>query len=836
MESSQSLLVKGSREKGNRTRVLGDFYVERFIARDIRLLVVADGQGHPQALAAAEQLTLVLSDTLRTAVAMGQDFSEALTRGFQKANETLYHLFRQGEPSHSEGDLGLSCVCGVVSGNDLILAHVGDCRCYLFRKGRMMLRTQDHTQASVLVEKLTIAPQDAATNPGRYIPSRLIGATGTLDPEVRKQPIPLHAGDLLLLCTDGVHDVLDEGRIVRITQSTTPMMIPDRLIEECGLVGQGDDATALLAALEPEDVVRGASKTALAPAARVNRDETEALSPNLTDGHATELFAPVPISRPFPATKPESFRPDHLEGSREAAPLAPSEHGTGPATSRDEEAPNSPAPDTGEMWPSQAEYPGDGEGDDSVTSEVPELQGDENSLVQKKPLLTPFLKEILFWALAGSILVGAGVAYMLASGPDEEETDTIQLKTPTKRPERDSGRVPPNDVVSYDVVEDTSDTSDPVDHDDQEVIGRSKDVESRKCPPSKCTGGCSKGIFCCPPTCIPDPGTVFCKEHGVPESKDCLAFVECRKALEDADTKVKEALAKESLSDCKSAYGRVAGICSPSSAVAARACRKELEPRLAAKERKCDDLERELKKRERERACVNAKSSVVKDPGGLTTVVECNDAKEKWGSAKNVCALAQMPGPLAADDPKARCEQITRCDATVVAYARHVDAIASKSYDVRQAACQNETPHNTATKDCMFLGSSAYYPTRIADLKKKKESLCNTPPDLCGMCAKDLAMEASGAIVLQEEQCKKKLKAFFKKNAKCRTCPLWEQTQQKHKCPEDIFVPSVGVPTVIPPEIKTVPSGGKEGVKSPEDKSDTNTIPVEPKAEEPLVL
>jgi protein phosphatase len=91
------------------------------------------------------------------------------------------------------------------------VAHVGDSRCYLIRKGEARLITRDHTVASEHERIGILSAQEAAEVTTRHVLSRSLGSRRFVEPEIKQ--MPLLSGDVLLLCSDGLHGAVSAAEI-----------------------------------------------------------------------------------------------------------------------------------------------------------------------------------------------------------------------------------------------------------------------------------------------------------------------------------------------------------------------------------------------------------------------------------------------------------------------------------------------------------------------------------------------------------------------------------------------------------------------------------------------
>ena len=127
---------------------------------------------------------------------------------------------------------------------EVIIAHVGDSRAYLFRDRRLIALTRDHSLVEDLLAKGQIGPDEALVHPQRHILLRALGIEGQMEPDIISKDI--QSDDVLLLCTDGITKMLSEQQIgdcLRLT-SQTPEEACDRLIKEANASGGKDNSTA----------------------------------------------------------------------------------------------------------------------------------------------------------------------------------------------------------------------------------------------------------------------------------------------------------------------------------------------------------------------------------------------------------------------------------------------------------------------------------------------------------------------------------------------------------------------------------------------------------------
>ena len=130
-------------------------------------------------------------------------------------------------------------------GSYAILGHVGDSRIYLMRKGNIHQLTEDHSVISELMKSGKMTPEQAKKSPYAHVITRAVGAYEFVQADTLQ--VELVSGDLFLLCTDGLTDLLPEAELLGFTSSVEdPSRIPKELVEAANAAGGKDNITAVV--------------------------------------------------------------------------------------------------------------------------------------------------------------------------------------------------------------------------------------------------------------------------------------------------------------------------------------------------------------------------------------------------------------------------------------------------------------------------------------------------------------------------------------------------------------------------------------------------------------
>lgn len=137
-------------------------------------------------------------------------------------------------------------VCGILSEDQVILAWAGDSRASILHRGQLRQLTRDHSQVQLLIDEGLLSPDQAQRHPDRHVITCYLGCREGFAPEA--VTCNVEPGDTILLCTDGVHDVLDEQALTRLIDGTDDRAFPDLadvIVDRAIEAGTTDNATAL---------------------------------------------------------------------------------------------------------------------------------------------------------------------------------------------------------------------------------------------------------------------------------------------------------------------------------------------------------------------------------------------------------------------------------------------------------------------------------------------------------------------------------------------------------------------------------------------------------------
>ena len=206
--------------------------------------LVCDGMGGQTAVnVASDMARTIIADKIRKAVETGvmDDPRCLLEAALREANYSVYKR-SMVEPEYR--GMGTTAVVAFVRGETAYCAHVGDSRIYLLREGRLLQVTRDHSLVQELMEKGEIKPEEMRTHPNRNMITRAVGVGLTIETDLMQ--IPLCAGDKLLLCSDGLTNMVGNEQIAALLGQNTGEDACRLLIEEANKAGGMDNITAVV--------------------------------------------------------------------------------------------------------------------------------------------------------------------------------------------------------------------------------------------------------------------------------------------------------------------------------------------------------------------------------------------------------------------------------------------------------------------------------------------------------------------------------------------------------------------------------------------------------------
>ena len=231
------------------------------------LFAVADGMGGAKAGEVASGLA---ATALTEGPADGASGEERVTSLIQEANR---RVFRRANEDREASGMGTTMTVALVEANRVVFGHVGDSRAYLIRDGAIEQLTDDHSLVAELVRSGRLTPEEAEAHPQRSVITRAVGTEPDVD--VDTFAIEPADGDLFLICSDGLTDMVDDKSIIEAIEENRADL--DRaakaLVGAANRVGGEDNITVVFFEVGEE-----LADTAVTRPADLSRPDEDTLS------------------------------------------------------------------------------------------------------------------------------------------------------------------------------------------------------------------------------------------------------------------------------------------------------------------------------------------------------------------------------------------------------------------------------------------------------------------------------------------------------------------------------------------------------------------------------
>jgi serine/threonine protein phosphatase PrpC len=205
------------------------------------LFVVADGVGGMDLgeVASATAISVMTEQFAKSQ--SGSMLISLMPRLIEQANTAVHN--RRLEPEYRGKNMATTLVACALRYDQAVVSHVGDSRCYLVRNGQARQITQDHTLVNEQRKMGLISAGDISSSDARHVLIRSVGPEMFVSPDTTA--VSLQPGDVLVLCTDGLHDEMAETEIASIvSQKKDASQIARELVARGVEIDGGDNTTA----------------------------------------------------------------------------------------------------------------------------------------------------------------------------------------------------------------------------------------------------------------------------------------------------------------------------------------------------------------------------------------------------------------------------------------------------------------------------------------------------------------------------------------------------------------------------------------------------------------
>lgn len=240
-----NILFFGKTDVGLKRKRNEDTFV---VSPELGFCLAADGMG---GAAAGELASRIFAETTNTVFSgsNGRNEAETLTlvrKSFVVANQ---RILEHAEQNAEHKGMGCTAELVAFANGGFVLGHIGDSRTYRLRDGQLGQLTRDHSFVQDQINQGLITPEQAKQHHLRNVILRAVGVTENLAPDLLNGKAL--SGDIFLLCSDGLTDMVDDALIQRVLSSPSPLLQKtDELIEAANSAGGNDNITVVLSEIK----------------------------------------------------------------------------------------------------------------------------------------------------------------------------------------------------------------------------------------------------------------------------------------------------------------------------------------------------------------------------------------------------------------------------------------------------------------------------------------------------------------------------------------------------------------------------------------------------------
>jgi serine/threonine protein phosphatase PrpC len=284
------------------------------------VFALADGMG---GAAAGEVASRIAIEAFEAGLPPSGSAEERLAVVVQRANR---EIFDRAQSDQRLDGMGTTLTAVLLDSTNIALAHVGDSRAYRLRAGELTRLTEDHSLVEELVKDGKLTEEEAFEHPQRSIITRALGQEPIV--EVDTFSYAVRAGDVILLCSDGLTDMLMEAQVAELLVSSPNLATAaEGLIDAANQAGGRDNITVVLFRIEDADGSAGveAGDTRFIPA-------SEAAAAGLGAGSGAPARRPATERSSYVEPQPHALRDAVSSGAGRVTSRLPLARSQGPAT------------------------------------------------------------------------------------------------------------------------------------------------------------------------------------------------------------------------------------------------------------------------------------------------------------------------------------------------------------------------------------------------------------------------------------------------------------------------------------------------------------------------
>jgi len=237
-------IIVGNMSHTGMVRAVNEDYFGYYRIGDIDLLMIADGMGGHRGGKVASKIAV---DTVREYFEAHAKDNMPVESLIDESLSTANRMIRDYASANLElYGMGATAILLVVKGDTAYFRHLGDCRLYLIRDGKIKRLTKDHTLVQKMLDDGIITYAESLMHPERNIVNKALGGRFYLEYDEPVGTLKLINQDRLLMCSDGLFDSMSDEEILEIAKEGDVQRCVSSLIDEANRRGGNDNITVQL--------------------------------------------------------------------------------------------------------------------------------------------------------------------------------------------------------------------------------------------------------------------------------------------------------------------------------------------------------------------------------------------------------------------------------------------------------------------------------------------------------------------------------------------------------------------------------------------------------------
>ena len=237
--------ILGASDIGSVCEENQDDFAYKLITENEGFALVCDGMGGANGGAVASRIAVSLIAE-RILSSFRQDMTAASLENVLESAVAAANIeiFDRGAADLSLRGMGTTLVGAVIHGGEAHVVHVGDSRAYLYRDGTLCQLTSDHSYVQDMVDQGKMTPEQARSDPRKHIITRALGVDESVQMDLDTVPFS-EPGELLLLCSDGLTNMVETDEIQHLIETTPFVQLPETLVQAAISHGGADNITVV---------------------------------------------------------------------------------------------------------------------------------------------------------------------------------------------------------------------------------------------------------------------------------------------------------------------------------------------------------------------------------------------------------------------------------------------------------------------------------------------------------------------------------------------------------------------------------------------------------------